>query len=210
MSTLDPTVASVFDQHASAEDDEEALIASLEEDGPLDAFREQRLQQLHAEFSRAKTIKEQGGGSFLEITEEKELLDITTSTRLCVVHFFKPDFGRCTVMDTKLELLAPRHFDTRLLRINVDNAPFLVTKLKIQVLPCVIAFIDGIGVDRIIGFEGLGKGDTFSVRDLENRLLRSGVLVRSKTSKDDDTALGHIRKTKTSNDYDDDDEDDWD
>ena len=30
----------------------------------------------------------------------------------------------------------------------MDNVPFLVVSLKVQVLPCILAFIDGIGVDR--------------------------------------------------------------
>lgn len=53
--------------------------------------------------------------------------------------------------------------------------------MKIQVLPCVVAFVKGAGVDRIIGFEGLGlTGDDFSIRDLELRLLKAGVLARAK------------------------------
>ena len=48
-------------------------------------------------------------------------------------------------------------------------------------LPCVIAFVNGAGVDRIIGFEGLGlTGNDFSAGDLERRLLQIGVLTRIK------------------------------
>ena len=86
--------------------------------------------------------------------------------------------------------MAPKHFDTRFLRINVENAPFLVTKLKVQVLPCVLAFIDGVSVDRIIGFEGLGNNvDTFTARDLEARLLQAGVLTRPKLLAAGDNSL---------------------
>ena len=66
------------------------------------------------------------------------------------------------------QYLAPKHFDTRFVKISVDNAPFLVTKLKVQVLPCVIAFVDG-------------QGDKFTTKDLETRLLGAGVLLRAKT-----------------------------
>ena len=106
MSTLDPAVASAVDKHtaSAAEDDEDALIASLEEDEFVGAFREQRLQQLHTELSRAKASRASGGGIQVEIQEEKDLMGITTSAKLCVVHFFKPDFGRCGVMDAKLEV----------------------------------------------------------------------------------------------------------
>ena len=69
--------------------------------------------------------------------------------------------------------------------MNVENAPFLVTKLKIQVLPCVLAFVNGVSVDRIVGFEGLGyTQDTFTTKDLESRLLASGVIQRAKATGD--------------------------
>ncbi|KAF2086848.1 thioredoxin-like protein [Saccharata proteae CBS 121410] len=188
---LDSKVAQVLDAQHDPED-EDALIASLEEDeSSLDAFREQRLQQLNAEFKRSKEMRSVGAGTYTEIKDEKELMDITTSTKLCVVHFFKPDFNRCRIMDGHLEILSKKHFDTRFLRINVDNALFLVTKLKVQVLPCVMAWHSGISADRIVGFEGIGRSaDDFTTRELEARLLRAGVLVRSKVVGENAAAAG--------------------
>ncbi len=105
-------------------------------------------------------------------------------------------------------MLAPKHYDTRFLRMNVENAPFLVTRLKIQVLPCVLAFVDGVSVDRIIGFEGLGySSDTITAKDLEARLLQAGVLLRAKVLGNGDTSMRQPR-WKECNDGDDDDE--WD
>jgi hypothetical protein len=106
MAGLDPKVASVIDRATRDDDsDEDALIAALEEDDDeLDAFRERRLQQLHAEFDKARRLKANEHGTYTEIKSEKALMDITTSTKLCVVHFFKPDFNRCRIMDTHLEV----------------------------------------------------------------------------------------------------------
>lgn len=107
MSALDSKVAALVDRPHD-EDDEDALIAELEEDeGGLDAFREQRLQQLHAEFTRAKHMRNSEHGTYTEIKDEKALMDITTSTKLCVVHFFHSDFGRCRIMDNHLEVPLP-------------------------------------------------------------------------------------------------------
>lgn len=207
MPQLDSKVAAIIDGAKGDESDEDALIAELENDSDLDAFREQRRQQLHAEFERAHQLRNKEHGTYVEIKDEKQLMDITTSTKLCLVHFFKPDFHRCSIMDSHLESLAPSHYEARLLRINVENCPFLVTKLKIQVLPCVIAFIDGIGADRIVGFEGLGRTpDTFTTRDLEARLIRAGVFERSKVSKEDDREAP--RRTRAAQE--DEDDDDWD
>jgi thioredoxin-like negative regulator of GroEL len=93
------------------------------------------------------------------------------------------------------------------LKINVENAPFLVTKLKIQVLPCVLAFVNGVSVDRIVGFEGLGyTQDTFTTKDLEAKLLQSGVIQRAKATGGASVKFG-VNKTKKD---DSDDGDDWD
>lgn len=105
MAQLDAKVAALVDSVSKEDDsDEDALIAALEDDEGLDAFREQRLQQLHAEFDKARQLRASSHGTYSEIKDEKALLDITTSTKLCVVHFFKPDFNRCRIMDQHLEV----------------------------------------------------------------------------------------------------------
>lgn len=111
MSNIDDRVASVLDkqtrnQNTGEESDEDVdkMIASLEEDSSLDAYREQRLEQLSAELSREKTLRSLGHGSYTRMTKEKELMDTVTSTKLCVIHFFKADFARCNIMDRHLEV----------------------------------------------------------------------------------------------------------
>ena len=105
-----------------------------------------------------------------------------------------------------MQALAPKHLDTRFLRINVEHAPFLVTKLKIQVLPCVLAFVDGVSRERIIGFEGLGYNeDTFTTKDLEARLLKAGVLIREMALGNEVENIARGRQVVI-----DEDDDDWD
>lgn len=108
-----------------------------------------------------------------------------------------------------LKSLAPSHYEARIMKINVDNCPFLVTRLGVQVLPCVISFIDGVGADRIVGFEGLGRSsDNFTVRDLEARLIRAGVFTRNKVTKEDEEE--RKQRSKMAAKYDDENDDDWD
>lgn len=102
MAHLDSKVASVLDESHS--DDEDALIAALEESSEMDAFREQRIQQLHSEFTRAKLQQERGFGNYTEIKEEKELMDLTTEIKHVIVHFAKDDFTRCRIMDGHLQV----------------------------------------------------------------------------------------------------------
>lgn len=49
-----------------------------------------------------------------------------------------------------IQAIAHKHFQTKFVKIEVENAPFLVNRLQIQTLPCVVSFIDGIGVDRYV------------------------------------------------------------
>lgn len=97
--------------------------------------------------------------------------------------------------------------------MNVDNAPFLVTKLKVQVLPCVIAFVDGVGADRVVGFEGLarsGSVDDFRTKDLEARLLAAGVLFQEKKLKEAEVGRFRVGGKNMAKDGVDDEDDDWD
>jgi hypothetical protein len=84
--------------------------------------------------------------------------------------------------------------------VDVENVPFLVISLKVQVLPCIIAFIDGIGVDRyisslvtslnslttyrIVGFDDLGNTDNFTTAHLEYRLIETGLDLETLLSND--------------------------
>lgn len=47
-----------------------------------------------------------------------------------------------------IQKLAPKYFSTRFLRVFVENVPWLVEKLGIKVLPCVVVFIDGVTKSR--------------------------------------------------------------
>ncbi|KAF8472492.1 thioredoxin-like protein [Kalaharituber pfeilii] len=216
---LDAKVAAVLDAHsekaiaASKEsgkelsEDEDDLLEELERDEALDAFREKRLQQLHDELARARRLKDQYHGSYREVTAEKEAMEATTSSKYSVIHFFHSDFRRCKIMDAHLEVLAQKHFDTKILKINVENAPFLVERLHVRVLPCVISFIEGKSVDRLEGFEKLGSADEFSTATLEAHFIMVGIFQRPKTI-DDGVSKGILRTEKKVDDNDDD--DDWD
>jgi len=105
MANIDRNVAAVLDRAGPDSDiDEDQLIEELENDNALDGLRERRLQQLHEEMTRQKMMRQSEHGTYQEIKDEKALMDITTSTKLCVVHFWKPDFNRCRIMDKHLEV----------------------------------------------------------------------------------------------------------
>jgi hypothetical protein len=203
---LDAKVSSILGQRldsaTDADDlDEDALFDELEREDDS-AYRAHRLEQLHKEVVSAKeALKQQSTHNdsnshntttidafYPTLTDDRAVLDLTTNTDRCIVHFSHPDFGRCAVMDEHLRLLAPRHHEVRFARVDVRNCPFVVEKLSIRVLPCVIGFVDGNSKERIVGFEGLvsiksikkGGADNFQTADLEKRFVEGNILVRGK------------------------------
>ncbi|KAG0326936.1 hypothetical protein BGZ99_008700 [Dissophora globulifera] len=163
------------DQSGDKEDDE--LFEELENDDyGMASFREQRLEELKEEVEKRKLMVENEHGSYKNITDEKEVMDVTTKTKHCVVHFCHSDFRRCMIIDRHLEAMAKKHIKTRFVKIKVEDAPFLVDKLQVRMLPCVISFTDGIAVDRLVGFEELGNTDDFSTAILELRYKTVGVI----------------------------------
>lgn len=108
-------------------------------------------------------------------------------------------------MNKHLEILALRHFGTRFLRVFVENVPWLVERLEIKVLPCVICFVRGVTKDRLIGFEELGNDDSFTTAALELRLSQSGVISLPQSSKPSILRGQQSRGIRDGQD----DEDDW-
>ena len=111
-----------------------------------------------------------------------------------MIHFYHRDFQRCLIMNSHMEVrtfwlasrrhfllcanikqkIAEKYFSTRFLKVFVENVPWLVEKLSIKVLPCVICFVDGVTKDRLVGFEELGNSDSFDTATLELRLQMAG------------------------------------
>ncbi|KAL4985653.1 thioredoxin-like protein [Aspergillus falconensis] len=191
-----PSAQRDTDEHDLSDDD--ALFKALEEEGEEGdtGYRAHRLEQLSAEFATAQKSNSQRttlieDSLYPTLKSDQALLDYTTQTQRCVIHFAHPDFARCATMDDHIRALAARHQDVRFARVDVRGTPFVVDKLKIRVLPCVIGFSDGVALERVLGFEGLGPGGTaglegFNTASLEKRLLGKGILSHARFNADEE------------------------
>ncbi|KAJ7047246.1 thioredoxin-like protein [Mycena alexandri] len=178
------------------EDDEEALFAELEEEienASNAEMREYGLQVLKEQMEQLSEMKQNQHGHYSEIEDEKEVVRVTAREPKCVVHFYHSNFKRCEIMDKHLTKLAPKYFNTRFFRVFVENVPWLVERLGVKVLPCVICFVDGVSKDRLIGFEDLGNSDGFDTAVLELRLSSAGVIEKSSG-----TSLGPVYSNNSS------------
>lgn len=142
----------------------------------LERLREQRIQQMKKMASQRETWKAQGHGVYSEVTEEKEFFDVCKKSDKVVCHFYRDSTFRCSIVDKHLALLAPKHPETRFVKLSVDRAPFLCDRLHIRVLPTIACVLESKTKDYIKGFDDLGGHDEFSTEMLAWRLGCAGVL----------------------------------
>ncbi|XP_010550428.1 PREDICTED: thioredoxin domain-containing protein PLP3B isoform X4 [Tarenaya hassleriana] len=168
----------------SAPVNEEIDLDELMDDPELEKLHADRIAALKKEVEKREALKRQGHGEYREINEGDFLGEVTRSEKV-ICHFYHKEFYRCKIMDKHLKALAPRHMDTKFIKLDAENAPFFVAKLGVKTLPCVVLFRKGVAMDRLVGFQDLGAKDDFSTKTLENLLIKKGFLSEKKEDEDD-------------------------
>ncbi|GAB2300976.1 Thioredoxin domain-containing protein plp3a [Dionaea muscipula] len=170
---------------ASSTTNQEVDLDELLDDPELEKLHYERILSLKKEAEKRESTKRQGHGEYREITEA-DFLGEVTSSELVICHFYHNEFYRCKIMDKHLKSLSPKYIDTKFIKLDAENAPFFVSKLAIKTLPCVVLFRNGIAVDRLIGFQGMGGKDDFTTRTLENLLIKKGIISEKKNNDEED------------------------
>ncbi|GMM56390.1 Plp1 protein [Maudiozyma humilis] len=195
-----------FAANSDSDIDLDELMDELDNDEETDAImarhREQRMNEISQHLkSVAKNVAEDKNYGNLEtIDDESRLIKLSSSSDIpVVIHFQLPHFKKCQYMDEQLSKLARKYLRTKFVRIDVQNSPFLVDKLDIKVLPCVIAYVGGLERTRLVGFSKLGNDpNSFEPASLE-RFLLSERIIESNTR-----GMFASRKTTNRDDSDDD------
>ncbi|EOA26112.1 hypothetical protein CARUB_v10019538mg [Capsella rubella] len=173
---------------AAARNYQKEVLANEKAQGSNPVNEEVDLDELmDREVEKREAFKRQGHGEYREVSEGDFLGEVTRSEKV-ICHFYHKEFYRCKIMDKHLKTLAPRHVDTKFIKVDAENAPFFVTKLAIKTLPCVVLFSKGIAMDRLVGFQDLGTKDDFTTNKLENVLVKKGMLSKKKKEEDDEDA----------------------
>lgn len=205
---------------------EEQLDAEIERLDKMDEDDFEMLRQKRLEALKKSQLQKQewisiGHGKYQEVADEKEFFDACKKSKKVICHFYRDSTFRCKVVDKHMELLAPKHIETRFIKINAEKCKFLVERLRIVVLPTICIAIDGKTQDYIVGFDDLGGIDDFPTEMLEWRLGRAqainyqGDLLQPPKiagEKKDSSVFGFVKTKKTIKDTqgdDSSDEDDW-
>jgi hypothetical protein len=156
-------------------DDETKRLDNLKEDD-LEEIRRKRLEKMKSDVVVAQKLRAIGHGEYVDLADEKEFFDVSKKSKWVICHFYRTSTWRCQIFDKHFAELAQTHLETRFVKINIEKSPYLAEKLRIVMLPTVMLIKEGKTEHSIIGFDELGGQDDFLIEDLEDYLVRWGVL----------------------------------
>lgn len=173
----------VVQQHVLAaakmvEDQVDAELNKLEsmDSDDIEALKARRLQTLKKQQEQRRNWLALGHGEYSEIAEEKEFFDVCKKNENVVCHFYRESTFRCRIVDKHLKILAPKHIETKFVKIDAEKAPFLTRRLNVRVIPTIILCKDSKTKDYIVGFDDLGGTDDFPTEMMEWRIAQADVI----------------------------------
>ena len=173
----------VLEQHltqaaAAMEQQVDAQIEKLDkmDDDDFEALRRKRMIALKKAQDQKQEWLANGHAQYQEVQDEREFFAACKKSKKVVCHFYRDSTFRCKIIDKHLAILAPKHVETRFVKINAEKCPFLVERLKIVVLPTLCIAKDGKTTDYIVGFDDMGGNDDFPTEMMEWRLGAADVI----------------------------------
>lgn len=134
----------------------EQLEAELEHDGTFNYYREKQILQFQNTIQQRENLKR----NFELFFKEKDLLERLKSkgsvNRNYVIAFIDETFTTCQILIEKLkETVQVSDGSYSVYIIKASEAPFLVSKLDIKVLPTMVAYLKGQKIGQHVGLQGL-------------------------------------------------------
>lgn len=142
----------------------------------LRKLRSDRCKALLAEANRMQLWRSQNHGILNEVASQKEWFDEVKNNERTVCLFYRPTSRICEILDAHLCKLAPKHMETKFLRVNVEKSPFICDRLGIYIMPTMIFTKDCFTTGRMEGFDDVGGTQDFSTETLEGVLVSNGII----------------------------------
>eukprot|EP00928_Gymnodinium_smaydae_P068017 TRINITY_DN51069_c0_g1_i1.p1 TRINITY_DN51069_c0_g1~~TRINITY_DN51069_c0_g1_i1.p1 ORF type:complete len:216 (-),score=62.01 TRINITY_DN51069_c0_g1_i1:135-701(-) len=149
-------------------------LDAIKEDD-LDELRRKRLEQMKGKHAERQKKLSVGHGEY-DMIEEKDFFDVAKKSDFIVVHFWRESTWRCEVMDKHLRQLCRKYWGTRFVKINAEKAPYLAERLHIWCLPSLVLCKNGKTEHTVVGFSEFSNGDEVCTEEVEEVLLKHGVI----------------------------------
>jgi hypothetical protein len=184
---------------ATLESQEAKLDSQLDK---LENLSKTEIEEIHAkrmdELKRKVVQKEKwlsnAHGLMNEIPDQKLFFQHVKTSKHVICLFYNKSNTYCNDMTEHLTILARKHLECKFLKINVDNAPFLMSRLNIWMIPTLVCASNN-KVDRQLrGLDWCAPDGKICTLTLERKLFEFGFL--EETYMEMDANFKKYKKTK--------------
>lgn len=92
-------------------DDSDAEFLDLLDDNEMARIRDDRMLQLKREFREIdRASSRHGFGTVNFVSDENTVMEFVTKNKDVLVHFYQPDFPKCTIMNERLNVSVSKWF----------------------------------------------------------------------------------------------------
>mmetsp|Transcript_10911 Transcript_10911/g.16276 ORF Transcript_10911/g.16276 Transcript_10911/m.16276 type:complete len:252 (+) Transcript_10911:49-804(+) len=146
--------------------------------GDIEQIRRKRMVELKSRAKKMQTWISKGHGKCTELGDEKEWFSEAKSNERLICLFYRnttTSSDKYTqILEKHFQSLAPKHMETKFVKINAEKCHFLAQRLNIVLLPTILCTKNNYTHDRIEGFDSLGGSDNFTTETLRSRLAKRG------------------------------------
>eukprot|EP01056_Protomagalhaensia_sp_Gyna25_P003572 Protomagalhaensia_sp_Gyna_25__3571@NODE_320_length_3889_cov_66_442857_g250_i0_p3_GENE_NODE_320_length_3889_cov_66_442857_g250_i0NODE_320_length_3889_cov_66_442857_g250_i0_p3_ORF_typecomplete_len207_score45_38Phosducin/PF02114_16/3_5e22Thioredoxin/PF00085_20/0_016Antimicrobial_1/PF08018_11/1_5e03Antimicrobial_1/PF08018_11/0_28DUF4175/PF13779_6/1Sds3/PF08598_11/2_6OmpH/PF03938_14/13_NODE_320_length_3889_cov_66_442857_g250_i08951515 len=152
-------------------------LDNMDEDD-IEVLRQKRKLELMRASKARELWRQRGHGEYSEVFDEMEFFTAAKGSPKLVCHFYKPETNieRKEIVDKHLKILCREFMNIRFICANVERLPFITARLRIYVLPSIILIKEKKMFHTMVGFEELGRSDTFTTKELARVLEQHGMM----------------------------------
>mgnify|MGYP001559925113 FL=1 len=169
-----------------AVDDELDRLDNMD-DQELATIRSKRARQVEEMAKRREGWVAKGHGRYHEVTDPKQFFDLVKGSERVICHFKRRLTDRCAIVDRHIQALAPVHWESLFICVDVEKVPSLPERFRVMMLPTIMLVEGGNTFHSIIGFDEFGARDDFSTTAMERVLHRHGMINDRDMFSDDQT-----------------------
>ncbi len=96
-------------------------------------------------------VEEEKTGEVFEVTEENFTEEVLKSSKKVLVEFYADWCSPCKTLSPVLEEIAKENLDLKVVKVNVDESPYIASQYGTNYIPLLVVIEDGKEIDSAVG-----------------------------------------------------------
>ena len=166
-------VANQLEAEEEKLDDQLAKLDNLTTD-ELDEIRAKRVEQMKRKAQQKEQWLANAHGTMNELHDQKQFFEHVKTSKHVICLFYSKTNKYCDTLNEHLTVLAGKHLECKFLKIHVESAPFLMTRLNIWMIPTLVCATNNKVDRKLCGLDWCAPDGKIDTIVLEKRLFEYG------------------------------------